>query len=171
MVELNMLKIISVIKKLLELALFTAFLYMTMKALCNLFSSRTTLITSKERRNVTFLPAFSVCDNWNIMVDGFDKKDLANGLMGKGIKLPFAVSFRLTLTMNDDFVSMNLKNESAIQNYIHVGQIEKMWTLQCKPFTKWYEYCMPCITFNGAQLKQSHSTVMVHYVQKSRFHF
>ena len=169
MVELNILKIISVIKKLLELALFIAFLYMTMKALCNLFSSRTTLITSKERRNVTFLPAFSVCDNWNIMIDGFDKKNLADGLMGKGIiKQPFPVSFRLTLSLeNDNVVSMNLKNESAIRNFIHVGQIEDMWTLQCRPFAKWYEYCMPCITFNGAQLKQSHSTVMVHYVQKS----
>ena len=163
-----MLKIISVIKKLLELALFAAFLYMTVKALCNLFSSRTTLITSKERRNVTILPAFSVCDNWNIMTDGFDKKDLANGLMGKGTEQPFQVLFRLMLSLeNDNVVSMNLKNKFAIRNFIHVGQIEEMWTLQCRPFTKWYSYCMPCITFNGAQLKQSHSTVMVHYVQKS----
>ena len=135
---------------------------MTVKALCDLFSFRTTLIISREHRNITILPAFSVCENWNMMVDGFNKEELANGSMGKGLEQPFAVLFRLTLALEDgNYISMDLKNETTIRDYLNFGKIEEMWTLQCKPFDKWYSYCMPCITFNGAHLKQSSHFALV----------
>ena len=160
MVEINCLKVISVIKKLFESTLFVAFLYMTVKALCDLFSFKITLNISREHRNITILPAFSVCENWNIIVDGFDKEELANGSMGKGLEHPFPVLFRLQLGLEDgNTKSMDLKNETAIRNFLDFGQLEEMWSLQCKPFTKWYSDCMPCITFNGARFKQLSSPV------------
>ena len=69
MVEINYLKVKSVIKKLFESTLFLAFVYMTVMALCDLFSFKTTLNISRELRNITILPAFSVCENRNIMVN------------------------------------------------------------------------------------------------------
>ena len=161
MVEINCLKVTSVIKKLFESTLFVAFLYMTVKALCDLFSFKITLNISREHRNITILPAFSVCDNWNIIVDGFDKEELANGSMGKGLEHPFPVRFRLQLGLEDgDTKSMDLKNETALRDFLDFGQLEEMWSLQCKPFVaKWYSDCMPCITFNGAHFKQLSSPV------------
>ena len=156
MVDINYLKVISVIKKLFESTLFVAFLYMTGNAFLDVLSCKTSLVISREHRNITILPAFSVCDNWNIRVDGFDKEELANGSMGKGLEHPFPVLFRLQLGLGDgDWLSMDLKNESAIRNFLDFGKIEEMWTLQCKPFTQWHSHCMPCITFNGAHLKRS----------------
>ena len=156
MVEINCLKVMSVIKKVFEATLFVAFLYMTVKAMSNLFSFKTTLNISREHRNITNLPAFSVCKNWQSIVGGFDKEELANGSMGKGLEHPFPVLFRLQLGLGDgDWKSMDLKNESAIRNFLDFGKIEEMWTLQCKPFTQKYSHCMPCITFNGAHLKRS----------------
>ena len=97
-----------------------------------------------------------------MMVDGFNKEELANGSMGKGLEQPFAVLFRLTLALEDgNYISMDLKNETTIRDYLNFGKIEEMWTLQCKPFDKWYSYCMPCITFNGAHLKQSSQFALV----------
>ena len=155
MVEINYLKVKSVIKKLFESTLFLAFLYMTVKALFDLFSYKTTLNISKESRNITILPAFSVCENWSDMLDGFNKEQLANGSMGKGLEQPFPVIFRLKLWYEDgNRVDMNLKNESAIRDYLLFGQLEEMWTLQCKPFAQGFSHCMPCITFNGARFKQ-----------------
>ena len=158
MIEINYLKVVSVIKKLFESTLFVAFLYMTVKALCDLFSFKTTINISREHRNITILPAFSVCENWESMVDGYNKEELANGSMGKGLEQPFPVLFTLELGLEDaTSVYMNLKNESAIQDYLLFGQLEEMWTLQCKPFAQGFSHCMPCITFNGAHIKQANS--------------
>ena len=158
MVEINYLKVKSVIKKLFESTLFLAFVYMTVMALCDLFSFKTTLNISRELRNITILPAFSVCENRNIMVYGFNKEELANGSMGKGLEQPFPVIFSIKLWYEDgNRVYMNLKNESAIREFLLFGQIEEMWSLQCKPFSQGFTHCMPCITFNGARLKQSSS--------------
>ena len=160
MVEINCLKVMSVIKKVFEATLFVAFLYMTVKAMSNLFSFKTTLNISREHRNITNLPAFSVCKNWQSIVGGFDKEELANGSMGKGLEHPFPVRFRLQLGLEDgDTKSMDLKNETAIRNFLDFGQLEEMWSLQSKPFAKWYSDCMPCITFNGAHFKQLSSPV------------
>ena len=158
MVEISYLKVKSVIKKLFESTLFLAFVYMTVMALCDLFSFKTTLNISRELRNITIFPAFSVCENRNIMVNGFNKEQLANGSMGKGLEHPFPVIFSLRIYFEDGTkVYMNLKNESAIRDYLLFGQIEEMWSLQCKPFSQGFSHCMPCITFNGARFKQSSS--------------
>ena len=152
----------SVIKKLFESTLFVAFLYMTVNAFLDVLSCKTSLVISREHRNITILPAFSVCKNWINMVDGFNKEELANGSMGKGLEQPFPVSFKLSIRFEDRHrVVMNLKNESEIRNYLHFDQVEEMWTLQCKPFAKDYSHCMPCITFNGAHFKQFSSVVQV----------
>ena len=159
MVEINCLKVMTVIKKVLEATLFVAFLYMTVKALYDLFSFKITLNISREHRNITILPAFSVCKNWQSILDGFNKEELANGSMGKGLEHPFPVLFRLQLGLGDrDWLSIDLKNESAIRNFLDFGKIDEMWTLQCKPFAKWYSHCLPCITFNGAHFKHSSLT-------------
>ena len=156
MIEINYLKVVSVIKKLFESTLFVAYLYMTVKALCDLFSFKTTINISREHRNITMLPAFSVCENWESMVDGYNKEELANGSMGKGLEQPFPVLFTLEIGLEDaNSVSMNLKNESAIRDYLLFGQLEEMWTLHCKPFPQGFSHCMPCITFNGARVKQA----------------
>ena len=159
MVEINCLKVMTVIKKVLEATLLVAFLYMTVKALYDLFSFKITLNISREHRNITNLPAFSVCKNWQSILDGFNKEELANGSMGKGLDHPFPVLFRLQLGLGDrDWLSIDLKNESAIRNFLDFGKIDEMWTLQCKPFAKWYSHCLPCITFNGAHFKHSSLT-------------
>ena len=168
--EVNMLKIISVIKKLLELALFVAFLYMSVKALMDVFSFRTTLITTKEHRNVTLLPAFSVCENWAYKVKGFDKKDLVNGSM---VMQSFKMKFNhisVLLFFNGgkggtDMQTFNLMDDVEIQKYLHDVNPVDVWTLQCKPFSKGNSRCMPCITFNGAHLKtQGIETVVVNSI-------
>ena len=141
----------SVIKKLFESTLFVAFLYMTVNAFLDVLSCKTSLVISREHRNITILPAFSVCENWI----SFNKEELANGSMGKGLEQPFPVIFKLMISFEDrHWVVMNLKNDSAIRDYLHFDQLEEMWTLQCKPFTQGFSHCMPCITFNGAHFKQ-----------------
>ena len=145
----------SVIKKLFESTLFVAFLYMTVNAFLDVLSCKTSLVISREHRNITILPAFSVCEKLFSMVDGFNKEELANGSMGKGLEQPFPVIFKLMISFEDrHWVVMNLKNDSAIRDYLHFDQLEEMWTLQCKPFTQGFSHCMPCITFNGAHFKQ-----------------
>ena len=158
MVDLNFLKIISVIKKLFEAVLFVAFLYMTVKALIDVFSNRTILVVSKEHRNITYLPAFSVCDNIFHASRGFDKKDLANGSM---VMQSFAVKFNFEVTLIIDGgnglssgTNFNLMDDMKIQNNLHNVTLADLWTLQCKPFFYWASHCMPCITFNGAHLKK-----------------
>ena len=157
MVDINFLKVISVIKKLIEAVLFLAFLYMTVKALNDVFSNRTTLIVTEEHRNITFLPAFSVCENTWIATKGFDKKDLVNGSM---VLESFAVRFNFKVKLIVDegngvtsLTKFNLMDDKEIQNNLQNVNLVDLWTLQCKPFTKGNSNCMPCITFNGANLK------------------
>ena len=145
------------IKKLIETALFVAFLYMTVKALNNVFSNRTTLIVTEEHRNITFLPAYSVCENNRIATKGFDKKDLVNGSM---VLKSFAVRFNFKVSLIVDegngvtsLTHFNLMDDKEIQNNFQNANLVDLWTLQCKPFAKGNSYCMPCMTFNGANLK------------------
>ena len=157
MVVINFLKIISIIKKLFQGALFVAFLYMTVKALIELFSNRTILVVSKEHRNITFLPAFSACENIMYTPLGFDKNDLVNGSMDMQ---SFANFDFLVLLIVDEgngvtsWTDINLMDDSKIQNNFHNVTLADLWTLQCKPFFKDKSHCMPCITFNGAYLKK-----------------
>ena len=166
MVDIIFLKIISVIKKLFQAALFVAFLYMTIMALMNVFSYKTILVVSKEHRNITSLPAFSVCEN--IMHKsslGFDKKDLVNGSMVMQSFTNF--DFRVRLLVDEgngveSLTNLDLMDDSSIQNNLHNVTRADLWTLQCKPFMQGKSRCMPCITFNGAHLKkQSIESVVV----------
>ena len=146
------------IKKLIELALYFAFLYMTVKALNDVFSNRTTLIVTEEHRNITFLPAFSVCENYVMNAMGFDKKDLVNRSM---VLKSFAVRFhfKVLLIIVDEgngvtsLTNFDLMDSKDVQNNLQNVNLVDLWTLQCKPFTKGNSNCMPCITFNGANLK------------------
>ena len=166
MVDINFFKIISVIKKLFEAVLFVAFLYMTVKALIELFSRRTILVVSKEHRNITSLPAFSVCENiWHTTL-GFDKKDLVNGFMelkSFAVKYNFEVQFVVDEGNGvTSLTNLNLMDNSKIQNNFHNVTLADLWTLQCKPFFQGNSHCIPCITFNGAHLKkQSIESVLV----------
>ena len=154
MVDINFVKIISVIKKLFEAVLFVAFLYMTVKALIDVFSYRTILAVSKEQRKITSLPAFSVCENYLYFNTGFDKKDLVNGSM---VLQSFDMDFhvRTTFDKGDGVIGtfkFDLMEDLQVQKYLYGVNLADLWTLQCKPFTKGKLYCMPCITFNGARL-------------------
>ena len=166
MAVINVLKIISIIKKLFLAALFVAFLYLSVKALIHVFSFRTILVVSKEHRNITSLPAFSVCENiWHISM-GFGKKDLVNGSME--LK-SFAVKFEVNLYVDEgngvtSRTKIDLMDDSNIQNNFHNMTFADLWTLQCKPFILGNSNCMPCITFNGAHLKkQSIELVRVNF--------
>ena len=158
MVDINFFKVISVIKKLIEAVLFLAFLYMTVEALIDLFSNRTNLIVTKEHRNITFLPAFSVCENYVTNAMGFDKKDLVNRSM---VLKSFAVRFhfKVLLIIVDEgngvtsLTNFDLMDSKDIQNNLQNVNLVELWTLQCKPFAKGNSTCMPCVTFNGANLK------------------
>ena len=167
MVDINFFKIISVIKKLLEAALFVAFLYMTVKALINMFSRRTILVVSKEHRNITSLPAFSVCENIMPPSSGFGQKDLVNGAMELKLlkaRFDFEVNFYVDegngVTSGTKIDLMDDSDDSIIQNNFHNVTFADLWTLQCKPFITGNSHCMPCITFNGAHLKK-HSIELV----------
>ena len=112
------------IKKLIETALFVAFLYMTVKALNDVFSNRTTLIVTEEHRNITFLPAFSVCENYLIFTKGFDMKDLVNGSM---VLKSFAVRFNFKVSLIVDegngvtsFSNFNLMDDIEVQNNLQL---------------------------------------------------
>ena len=156
MVDINFIKVISVIKKLIEAVLFLAFLYMTVEALIDLFSNRTILIVTKEHRNITFLPAFSVCENYVMKTMGFDKKDLVNGSMVLklfAVRFNFKVSFIYERKGVPSITNFNLMDDIEVQNNLQNVNLVDLWTLQCKPFTKGNSNCMPCITFNGANLK------------------
>ena len=171
MVVINLTKIFSVIKKLVQSSLFVAFLYMSVKALMDVFSFRTILITTKEHRNVTLLPAFSVCENWVYNVKGFDKKDLVNGSM---VMQSFKMKFNhinVVLLFNGEnggataMQKFNLMDDLEIQKNLHDVNLVDVWTLQCKPFWIGNSRCMPCITFNGAHLKtQGIETVVVNSI-------
>ena len=148
-------KIISMIKKMLQAALFVAFLYMTVKALIDVFSNRTHIIVTKEHRNITFLPAFSVCENYLFLKTGFDKRDLANGSM---VLQSFDMEFIVWITFDKGngvtgHFWFNLMEALAVQNHLQNVNLTDLWTLQCKPFSIRKSHCMPCITFNGARLK------------------
>ena len=165
MVDINFFKIISVIKKLFEAVLFVAFLYMTVKALIDVFSNRTILVVSKEHRNITSLPAFSVCENIMHKSLGFDKKDLVNGSMVMQSFTNF--DFRVRLIVDEgngveSLTNLDLMDDSKIQSNFHNATLADLWTLQCKPFMQGKSRCNPCITFNGAHLKkQSIESVVV----------
>ena len=166
MVDINFVKIISVIKKLFEAVLFVAFLYMAVKALIDVFSYRTILAVSKEQRNITSLPAFSVCENYLYLKTGFDKKDLVNGSMVMQYFDNIDFSVRLIVDEGNGETSQTyfdlMDDSNTIQNNFHNVTFADLWTLQCKPFMKGKSHCMPCITFNGAQLKkQSIESVLV----------
>ena len=49
--------------------------------------------------------------------------------------------------------NFDLMDSKDIQNNLQNVNLVDLWTLQCKPFTKGNSYCMPCITFNGANLE------------------
>ena len=157
---MSFMKIISIVKKLFQAALFAAFLYMTVKALINMFSRRTILVVSKEHRNITSLPAFSLCENIIQPSSGFDKKDLVNGLMTlQSFAVKFDFNFEVQLIVDEgngetSLTNINLMDNSEIQNNFHNVTLADLWTLQCKPFIKGKSHCMPCITFNGAHLKK-----------------
>ena len=156
MVEINLMKIIAMIKKLIESALFVAFLYMTVKALNDVFSNRTTLIVTEEHRNITFLPAFSVCEDYVMKIMGSDKKDLVNGSMvlkSLAVRFNFKVSFTYEGKGGSSITNFNLMDDIEIQNNLQNVNLVDLWTLQCKPFAKGNSNCMPCITFNGANLE------------------
>ena len=153
------------VKKLFIAILFVSFLYMSVKALIHLFSNKTILVVSKEHRNITSLPAFSVCENILDTHLGFDKKDLVNGSMILQSFTNFDFWVKLIVDEGNGAVSLtnlNLMDNSKIQSNFHNVTLVDLWTLQCKPFMKGKSYCMPCITFNGAHLKkQSIESVLV----------
>ena len=154
MAVVNFMKTISMIKKLFQIALFVAFLYMTVRALIDVFSNRTELIVTKELRNITFLPAFSVCENWVSLEKGFDKKDLVNGSM---VLQSFDMDFIVWITFDNGngvtgVYKVNLMKDFHVQKFLYDVNLVDLWTLQCKPFIKGKSHCMPCITFNGARL-------------------
>ena len=157
MVVINFLNIFSIFKKLTQAVLFVAFLYMTVRALIDVFSFRTTLIVTKEHRNITFLPAFSVCDNYAYALKGYDKKNLANGSM---VIQSFAGNFKVRISVDEgngvtSSTTINLMDNIDIQNELDDVNLLDLWTLQCKPFLKGGKsHCMPCITFNGARFKE-----------------
>ena len=159
------------IKKLVQSSLFVAFLYMSVKALMDVFSFKTILITTKEHTNVTLLPAFSVCENWVYNVKGFDKKDLVNGSMVmQSFKMKFN-QINVALLFNGEnggvtaMQKFNLMDDLEIQKNLHDMNPVDVWTLQCKPFWIGNSKCMPCITFNGAHLKtQGIETVVVNSI-------
>ena len=157
MVESTFLKVISVIKSLAGFLLFSAFLFMTIKALIDLFSGRTNFVTSTDHRKVTYLPAFSVCKNVGQHKDGFDKTDLADGLM-RIEEQPFTLGLTLTLVFENGNsrtggTHFNVKERDAKFRSHIKNPKEDLWTLQCKVFWKGSSHCMPCITFNGAHFK------------------
>ena len=164
MAVVNFMKTISMIKKLFQAALFVAFLYMTVRALIDVFSNRTELIVTKELRNITFLPAFSVCENWVSLEKGFDKKDLVKGSM---VLQSFDMDFDVWISFDKGngvtgTHQFNLMDDLEVQNYLYGVNLVNLWTLQCKPFSQGISHCMPCITFNGAHLKtQDIELVMV----------
>ena len=169
MVDINFLKVISVIKKLIEAVLFLAFLYMTVKALNDVFSNRTTLIVTSEHRNITFLPAFSVCDNYVSTLKGYDKKNLANGSM---VIQSFAGNFKVRISVDEgngvtSSTNINLMDNIDVQNEFDDVNLLDLWTLQCKPFLKGGKsHCMPCITFNGARFKEQRiETALVNFLK------
>ena len=159
MVVINFMNITSIFKKLTQAVLFVAFLYMTVRALIDVFSFRTTLIVTKEHRNITFLPAFSVCDNYAYALKGYDKKNLANGSM---VIQSFAGNFKVRISVDEgngvtSSTNINLMDNIDIQNELDDVNLLDLWTLQCKPFSKGKSHCMPCITFNGARFKKEQS--------------
>ena len=169
MVVINFLNIFSIFKKLTQAVLFVAFLYMTVRALIDVFSFRTTLIVTKEHRNITFLPAFSVCDNYVSTLKGYDKKNLANGSM---VIQSFAGNFKVRISVDEgngvtSSTTINLMDNIDIQNELDDVNLLDLWTLQCKPFLKGKSHCMPCITFNGARFREQRIETAVVNFEKS----
>ena len=143
------------IKKLFQAALFVAFLYMTVNALIDVFSNRTHIIVTKEHRNITFLPAFSVCENLKYLDTGFNKQDLVNGSMALQ---SFDMDFIVWITFDKGngvtgAYKVDLMKDLHVQKFLYDVNLVDLWTLQCKPFIIGKSHCMPCITFNGARLK------------------
>ena len=146
---------LKVIKHLIYFALLAMFLFMTLRALVDLYSYRTTLIISKRPGDITTLPPFSVCENFMEESLGFNKTQLADGMMKSGLAKTFSVDFQLTFGIGLEVVRVNLSEEAEIRKYLQYEKIEDLWTLQCKPFIFYTNkaYCMPCMTFKGASFK------------------
>ena len=152
------LRIMTVVKTLITFALFGGFFYLSSSALIELFSGKTTFVQSVERsQRITSLPSFSVCPNWHQENAALNKTQLAKGMMGNisnaTANFPFSLKVELTEFTSDGFIPTDLIQGSKMKDYIDFKSLEDLWSLQCKPTFGRRSGCIPCVTFNGAQMK------------------
>ena len=141
----NILKGISLTKKVVHFGLFLAFLVLSTFALLDLFSGTKTIQVNKINQEfITNFPSFSVCSEVFV-----NQSQLQNGVLNQ---IPFEISVFAGLKYKSSkkwILWINMLNQNELMDHI-----DGSWDTYCKPFSFFSLGCLPCLTFRFNSFKR-----------------
>ena len=154
-------KVLGVIRKIVELTLGIGFLALSILALKDLLSDETTRLISRKHRNVS-LPSFTICPHGQSTIS-FNATSLANGAM-LSLEFPLSVNTYMESKLNGKYTHVDLWNSSHLSKYFNTS-LQDTWSLQCKihPSINDVNSCIPCITFRNPIIQDGFEIITVSF--------